>query len=72
MFVIAAELMGASKGLGFLMLDGQMTRRPATIVGALILFAVAGKASDALLVIAGRRALAWQDDFATAQAKADR
>ena len=69
MFVIAAELMGASKGLGFLMLDGQMTGRPATIVAALILFAVAGKISDALLVAAGRRVLAWQDDFASAQAK---
>ena len=69
MFVIAAELMGASKGLGFLMLDGQMTGRPATIVAALILFAVAGKVSDALLVAAGRRVLAWQDDFGSLQAK---
>jgi sulfonate transport system permease protein len=67
MFVIASELMGASKGLGFLMLDGQMTGRPATIVAALILFAVAGKVSDALLVAAGRRVLSWQDDFASAQ-----
>ena len=71
MFVIAAELMGASKGLGFLMLDGQMTGRPATIVAALILFAVAGKLSDALLVAAGRRALAWQDDFASTLTKTD-
>ena len=69
MFVIAAELMGASKGLGFLMLDGQMTGRPATIVAALILFAVAGKVSDALLVATGRRVLAWQDDFGSVQAK---
>jgi sulfonate transport system permease protein len=69
MFVIAAELMGASKGLGFLMLDGQMTGRPATIVAALILFAIAGKISDSLLVAASRRALAWQDDFASTQAK---
>jgi sulfonate transport system permease protein len=70
MFVIAAELMGASKGLGFLMLDGQMTGRPATIVAALLLFAVAGKISDALLVAIGRRFLVGQDDFASAQAKA--
>ena len=69
MFVIAAELMGASKGLGFLMLDGQMTGRPATIVAALILFAVAGKISDALLVAVGQRAVAWQDDFGSAQAR---
>ena len=69
MFVIAAELMGASKGLGFLMLDGQMTGRPATIVAALILFAVAGKISDSLLVAVGQRAVAWQDDFGSAQAR---
>jgi sulfonate transport system permease protein len=72
MFVIAAELMGASKGLGFLMLDGQMTGRPATIVAALLLFAVAGKILDALLVAVGRRVLVGQDDFASAQAKAAR
>jgi len=69
MFVIAAELMGASQGLGFLMLDGQMTGRPATIVAALILFAVAGKISDAILVGATRRMLAPQDDFASLQAR---
>jgi sulfonate transport system permease protein len=68
MFVIAAELMGASQGLGFLMLDGQMTGRPAIIVGALILFAIAGKLSDILLVAAGRRVLAWQDAHDTGPA----
>ena len=31
--------------------------------------AVAGKVSDALLVAAGRRVLAWQDDFGSVQAK---
>jgi len=67
MFVIAAELMGASQGLGFLMIDGEMTGRPAIIIGALILFAVAGKISDALLVAVGRRLLSWQDDFAALQ-----
>jgi sulfonate transport system permease protein len=67
MFVIAAELMGASQGLGFLMIDGQMTGRPAVIVGALILFALAGKASDALLEAASRRLLAWQDGYGGTQ-----
>jgi len=51
------------------MLDGQMTGRPATIVAAPLLFAAAGKISDALLVAIGRRVLGWQDDFASAQAK---
>lgn len=61
MFVIAAELMGASSGLGYLMIDGQMTGNPAIIVGSLILFAIVGKLSDALLAGLGNRLLAWQD-----------
>jgi len=63
MFVIAAELMGASQGLGFLMVDGQMTGRPAVIIGSLALFALAGKFSDALLERLSRRLLRWQDSF---------
>ena len=63
MFVIAAELMGASEGLGYLMIDGQMTGRPAVIVASLILFAIAGKLTDAVLAGAARPFLAWQDGF---------
>jgi sulfonate transport system permease protein len=63
MFVIAAELMGASKGLGFLMIDGQMTGHPASIVGSLILFALVGKATDGLIALASRPLLSWQDSF---------
>ncbi|BCX16986.1 MAG: ABC transporter permease [Geminicoccaceae bacterium] len=63
MFVIAAELMGASEGLGYLLMDGQMSGNAAVILGALLLFAVLGKASDALLVLATRRLVAWQDGF---------
>lgn len=71
MFVIAAELMGASEGLGFLMIDGQMTGRPAIIIGALILFALAGKLSDALIEAVAARLLSWQDGFGGTQEKAD-
>lgn len=63
MFVIAAELMGASEGLGYLMVDGQMTGRPAVIVASLILFAIAGKLTDAILAGLARPFLAWQDGF---------
>jgi sulfonate transport system permease protein len=69
MFVIAAELMGASQGLGFLMIDGEMTGRPAIIIGSLILFAIMGKVTDAILVSVGRRVLSWQDDFASLQGR---
>jgi sulfonate transport system permease protein len=63
MFVVAAELMGASEGLGYLMVDGQMTGRPAAILASLVLFAVLGKASDFALVMATRPLVAWQDGF---------
>jgi sulfonate transport system permease protein len=63
MFVIAAEFMGASEGLGFLLIDGQMTGRPQVIIGAIILFALFGKATDLVLAAAGKRVLIWQDAF---------
>ena len=55
MFVVAAELMGASRGLGYLLVDGQTTSRPELILGALLLFAILGKLSDGLLERLARR-----------------
>ena len=63
MFVIAAELMGASEGLGYLMIDGQMTGRPALIIGALILFAIAGKLSDHLIYLLSLPFLKWKSSL---------
>lgn len=63
MFVVAAEIMGASKGLGFLMMDGQTTGRPAIIVASILLFALFGKCTDYFLELVGRRILAWQDSY---------
>jgi sulfonate transport system permease protein len=65
MFVVAAEVMGASEGLGFLLVDGQMTGRPAIILGSIVLFAILGKASDLALATIGQRLLAWQDVMRT-------
>ncbi|HVJ54636.1 MAG TPA: ABC transporter permease [Aliidongia sp.] len=61
MFVVAAELMGASEGLGFLLVDGQQTGRPAIVIGAILLFALLGKLTDLILALIGARLLAWQD-----------
>ena len=61
MFVVAAEFMGASEGLGYLLVDGQQLGKPAEIVAAIIVFALAGKAADAALVAAARPFLRWQD-----------
>lgn len=61
MFVVAAEIMGASEGLGYLLVDGQQIGKPDQILAAIIAFAVLGKAADALLVLVTRPLLAWQD-----------
>lgn len=49
MFVVAAELMGASKGLGFLMMDGQTTGRTTIVFASVIVLAILGKTSDFIL-----------------------
>jgi sulfonate transport system permease protein len=61
MFVVAAELMGASEGLGYLLLDGQQMGRADTILVAMIVFAVLGKTADSILVAFSRPVLRWQD-----------
>lgn len=63
MFVVAAEFMGASEGLGFLLVDGQMTGRPQTVLASIVVFAVLGKLTDWLLAKGSARFLRWQDSF---------
>jgi sulfonate transport system permease protein len=67
MFVVAAEFMGASSGLGFLLTDGQMTGNTPVILAAIIAFAILGKLTDWGIVSLGRRVLRWQDNVAAAR-----
>lgn len=64
MFVVAAEIMGASEGLGYLLVDGQQLGKPDQIVASIIVFALLGKLADALLVALTAPALRWQDNHA--------
>jgi sulfonate transport system permease protein len=61
MFVVAAEFMGASEGLGYLLVDGQQMGKPDQILAAIIAFALLGKAADSLLVAATSPLVRWQD-----------
>lgn len=61
MFVVAAEFMGASEGLGYLLVDGQQLGKPDQIIAAIIIFAVVGKLTDSVLLIASAPFLIWQD-----------
>ena len=61
MFVSAAELLGASNGLGFVLDDGEQTGRPERVLVAILLFGICGKLSDLALASIGNRLIAWQD-----------
>lgn len=63
MFVVAAEFLGASEGLGYLLVDGQQTGRPAVIIASIVLFAALGKVTDRILAAAGARFTSWQDGY---------
>jgi sulfonate transport system permease protein len=63
MFVVAAELLGASEGLGYLLVDGQQLGKPAQIVAAIVVFAVIGKTTDWMLSAATAPFLRWEDRY---------
>lgn len=67
MFVVAAEIMGASQGLGYLLVDGQQLGKTDQIVAAIIVFAIVGKITDTLIVAVTAPLLRWQDNFAEKQ-----
>jgi sulfonate transport system permease protein len=64
MFVVAAEFLGASTGLGFLLIDGQQLGKPAQIVAAIVAFAILGKFTDYLIAAIAAPFLRWEDRFA--------
>ena len=57
LFLVAAELIASSQGLGFLLIDSQNNGRTDRLLLAIVLLAVIGKASDALLGIVERWAV---------------
>lgn len=63
MFVVAAEYMGASEGIGYLLVDGQQLGKPDQIIAAILVFALLGKAADGLLVALFAPFLRWRDVY---------
>lgn len=68
MFVVAAEFMGASEGLGYLLIDGQQLGKPAQILAAITIFAILGKTTDWLIERVTAPLLRWQDAFRSGEA----
>ncbi len=63
LFLVAAELLGTTEGLGFLLLDGTNTGRVDFTVLSIILLALIGKTADWGLGLLERRLLRWSDTF---------
>jgi len=61
LFLVAAELLAATNGLGFLLTDGQQTSRTDEIFVAIILFALCGKLSESGMRWLERRLVGWTD-----------
>ena len=61
MFVVAAELIAATRGLGYMLSDGRETGRTDLVFAAIVLFGVFGKASDSVLKSLERYFLRWRD-----------
>jgi sulfonate transport system permease protein len=65
LFLVAAELIAASRGLGFLLVDGQNSARADLMVVSIALLALLGKLADQAVRGVERRLLGWSDAFRT-------
>jgi len=63
MFMVAAELIAATRGLGYLLTDGRETGRADIMLAAIVLLALLGKLSDTGMQRIERHWLSWRDTF---------
>ncbi len=68
MFLVAAELIAATRGLGYLLTDGRELGRADLVIVAIIVLALLGKLSDGVLQWLERRSLVWRDGYDSRQA----
>jgi sulfonate transport system permease protein len=61
LFLVAAELIASTRGLGFLLIDAENTARPNVMVVGILVLALLGKLSDSALRTAGRLVVRWSD-----------
>lgn len=61
--VVAAELLAATQGIGYLLTDGREVSRPDLVLVAIMVLALMGKLTDTVLKHWENRSLAWRDVF---------
>lgn len=70
LFLVAAELIAGTRGLGFLLTDGRELSRADIVLGAILLLALLGKFFDGILKVLENRLLRWRDSLKEAKADA--
>ena len=63
LFVVVAEIFGATSGLGFRVTDSQLLTRVDLMLVAMLVLAVLGKITDTILLAIQRRSLRWVDSI---------
>lgn len=63
LFLVAAELLAATRGLGFMLTEGQQISRPDEILSAILLLAALGKLSEMAMRWIEARLTGWTDTF---------
>ncbi|MFD0589836.1 ABC transporter permease [Paenibacillus sp. GCM10027627] len=61
--LVVAELMGADRGVGYLIQDARTFMRTEVVFIGIIIFAAVGKLTDSLVRLLERRLLKWQDSY---------
>ncbi len=61
LFLVAAELLASTKGLGFMLSEGQQIARTDEIITAIVLLALCGKLSEGIMRAIESRATRWTD-----------
>ncbi|KOY82496.1 ABC transporter permease [Lysinibacillus macroides] len=61
--LVVAEMMGSTEGIGFLINDARSMSIVATVFAGIIIFAILGKLTDALVLSIERKTLRWHNNF---------
>lgn len=61
LFLVAAELLASTRGLGFMLTEGQQISRPDEILSAILLLALFGKLSEMCMRAIEARLTGWTD-----------
>jgi sulfonate transport system permease protein len=64
--LVVAELMGATRGLGFMLIEGREFVRIDVVVAGILMFSVVGKIVDTFVRLLEARFLRWRDTYAGA------